>query len=244
MSEKPKHPLPMLIAFSGIDGAGKSTQIAYLCASLEQAGRRVRLLSFWDDVAKMKSLREGVGHKVFKGDEGVGTPERPIKRRDKNVQSPVMTFVRLAIYLIDAVSLRKTVHKALRTQVNVVIFDRYIYDELANLNLGNAAVRLYIKGIMALVPKPNVSFFLDADPEQAFCRKPEYPIEFLHSNRRAYHALSQLLGCNTVISPMSISDVRNQIAAHIYRAPFFQPSTCANFETAKPNTECRSEVAR
>ena len=211
MSDSPKKPRAMLVSFSGIDGAGKSTQIANLCARLHEAGLVVKLITFWDDVARLKSIREGVGHTVFKGDKGVGTPEAPIHRRDKNVRSPLMTLVRMVIYLVDAVSLRKISKDAIRSGADVVVFDRYMYDELANLNLGSAATRLYLRAIMTLVPRPDVGFVLDADPVQAFARKPEYPLDFLHSNRSSYLMLNEVLGGITVIPPMPIDEAKAEV---------------------------------
>src|SRR5580700_8410198 len=120
------------VSFSGIDGAGKSTQIEALCARLRQDGLRVQVVRFWDEIARLKGIRETTGHKVFKGDKGVGSPEAPINRRDKNVQSWPMTCVRLFIYFVDAVSTRFAAGKAFRSGADLVIFDRYTYDELAN----------------------------------------------------------------------------------------------------------------
>lgn len=217
MSDSRKNPRSILISFSGIDGAGKSTQIANLCASLHEAGLGVQLITFWDDIAKLKWIREGVGHKVFKGDQGVGTPDAPIHRRDKNVRSPLMTLFRMAIYLVDAFSLRKGIRDASRFEADVLIFDRYMYDELANLNLEAAATRLYLRGIMTLVPRPDISFVLDADPAQAFARKPEYPLDFLHSNRRSYLMLNQLLGGITVIPPMPIEEAKAEVVGYVFR---------------------------
>jgi len=199
------------ISFSGIDGAGKSTQIDALCAEMRESGRPVRLIRFWDDIARMTGLRENTGHRVFKGDKGVGTPSAPINRRDKNVQSWLMTGVRLVIYLVDAVSVRSAFKQALRDEAGLVIFDRYIYDELANLPLHNPAIRGYVRMIMKLVPRPDISYLLDADPNQARARKPEYPLEFLKSNRRSYLALSELIGGMTVIAPMSIDEAKQAV---------------------------------
>jgi thymidylate kinase len=194
------------ISFSGIDGAGKSTQIDTLCAEMRQNGRQVRLIRFWDDIAKLTGLREDAGHRLFKGDKGDGTPSAPINRRDKNVQSWLMTGVRLIIYLVDAVSVRFALKQALRAEADLVIFDRYIYDELANLPQNNPAIRAYVRMIMKLVPRPDISYLLDADPNQARARKPEYPLEFLKSNRKSYLALSELIGGMTVIAPMSVEE--------------------------------------
>jgi thymidylate kinase len=220
MSGHQKNPRSTLVSFSGIDGAGKSTQISNLCASLHQAHVNVRLITFWDDVAKLKWIREGISHMVFRSDKGIGTPEAPIHRRDKNVRSPLMTLFRMAIYLVDAFSLRKILKTATRSEADVVIFDRYIYDELANLDLGNAATRFYLRGIRALVPRPDISFLLEADPAQAFARKPEYPLDFLHSNQRSYLRLSEILGGITVIPPMPIDEAKAEVVQYVFREVF------------------------
>ncbi len=203
------------VSFSGIDGAGKSTQIEALCARLAEDGLRVQLIRFWHDIARLTNIRETAGHKLFSGDKGVGSPSTPINRRDKNVRSWLMTWVRLFIYFVDANSLRAAVKKALRSEADLVIFDRYIYDELANLTLHNRAIRAYVGLIMRLVPRPDISFLLDADPLKARARKPEYPLEYLSSNRESYLALCDLVGGITVISPMPISMVKRAILMHV-----------------------------
>jgi thymidylate kinase len=201
-------------SFSGIDGAGKSTQIANLRGRLQSAGMRVKLVTFWDDVARLKRIREGAGHTLFQGEKGVGSPEKPVNRRDKNVRSWPMSVVRLGLYFVDALSLRAAVTKALQSGADFVICDRYIYDELANLNLANPAARAYVRMIMKLVPRPDVSYFLDADPAAARARKPEYPLDFLYISRASYFTLIELIGGITVIPPMSIQDAEREVIRH------------------------------
>lgn len=206
------------VSFSGVDGAGKSTQIANLTEHLENAGLRVGLVTFWDDVATLKTFREGVGHKVFQGEKGVGSPEAPIARRDKNVRSPLVSLCRLGFYFFDALSLRDKMRAIQSTDADVIIFDRFLYDELANLNLQNPIIRLYIRSLMKLVRRPQVSFFLDANPVEARARKPEYPLDFIHSNRNAYLALSRILGGVTVIPPLPLPAAKAAVVGHIFRA--------------------------
>jgi thymidylate kinase len=210
------------VSFSGIDGAGKGTQIEALSSWLKEDGRRVLVIRFWDDIARLIRLRESIGHRVFKGDNGIGTPAFPIYRRDKNVKSSLMTGARLILYFIDALSLRAAVRKALRSEIDLVIFDRYIYDELANLPLGNPAIRTYIRLINKLVPKPQISYLLDADPAKARERKPEYPLEFLYSNRQSFFDLGDLIGGITVIPPMPIQEVKRAIFWHAFQKISFR----------------------
>ena len=105
-----------------------------------------------------------------------------------------MTGLRFFLYLVDAISLRNVVRNQLRGNYDFVIFDRYSYDELANLDLNNPVARTYARLIERITPDPDVAFLLDADPEAAHARKPEYPIEFVRVNRRAYMRLNELLG--------------------------------------------------
>jgi thymidylate kinase len=208
-------PRPVSVSFSGVDGAGKSTQIHALRDSLERQGLRVRIVAFWDEIAALTSLREGVGHRIFKGEKGVGSPLKPVNRRDKNIRSWPMSVVRLGLYFLDALSTRFRVRRALRSGVDAIIFDRYIYDQFANLNLRRPLLRAYVVAVMRLVPRPDVSYILDADPAHARARKPEYPLDFIKINRQAYLELAALLGGLTVIPPGPVAGVHREILRNL-----------------------------
>ena len=241
MRARHKSKSTIFISFSGIDGAGKSTQIESLRGRMESMGQRVQVIQFWNDVAMFVRFRETAAHTLFKGDKGVGTPSAPVNRRDKNVRSWRMTAVRLCLYLADAVSARFVVRKMSRCGRDVIIFDRYIYDELANLNLRNPVMRAYSMLIIKLVPQPDAAYFLDAIPIQARARKPEYPIEFLHSSRASYLALSDLIGGTKVVAPMPIRQVEEEVLRHALKElPFAAAETENGAGTDARDGTCES----
>src|SRR5260370_8325129 len=165
---------------------------------------RSTVLTFWDDIVVIGGFRELIGQEGCGGDGGVGSPEKPITRRDKNVTSTHVIGVRLFLYFLDAVYLRLFCLKLRKTEADVVIFDRYIYDELANLPLDHWFARWYVRLILHLVPVPEIAYLVDADPASARAPKPEYPLEFLRMNRELYLALSSLARNMTVIEPVSV----------------------------------------
>jgi thymidylate kinase len=207
-----KRPLAIIISFSGIDGAGKSTQIRALETWLTESGLQVSNLSMWDDVVVGARWREFASRSAFGGDQGVGSPERPLERRDKNVTSGPLQLIRLFLYLADAVSLSLRIRRLQHTgNQDVIIFDRYIYDELANLPVQQPLARSVLRMILKIAPSPDLACILDVVPEVARSRKPEYPLEFLHRNRRAYLALREFAGNLIVIENSSVVETAMKI---------------------------------
>ena len=203
---------PIVVSFSGIDGAGKSTQIERLHNSLLQSGLSVQRFAFWDNVVFLPQFRAGVSHKVLRGEVGVGAPGKPVRRNDKNARKWYLTLARSPFYLLDVLNLRRVVANARRSNADVVIFDRYIYDQLANVS-GNLAGRLYARALLALAPRPDIAYLLDADPEAALARKPEYPLDFLHAYRRAYHRLAEIAREIVLVPPADVDGVERVIAS-------------------------------
>jgi thymidylate kinase len=190
---------PLLVSFSGIDGAGKTTQIDALISSLREAGLRVRLIAFWDDVATCRRLREILGHVVFRGEVGVGAPDKPVHRRDKNIQNPFTISARMLLCLVDAAGMKFTIAKLSRSRdVDVIVFDRYLYDQLVNLGIHYRASRIYTRFLLKMIPHPDIAYLLDADPALARARKPEYPLEFLRNARACYLAISKMAGMKVI----------------------------------------------
>jgi len=187
----------VLVTFSGIDGAGKSTQIEKLQRYLTAEGIPFRQLAFWDHVAVFRGARSGFSRHVLQSDGSVGSPERPAARRDKNLQSWPLFMGRSFLHLLDVVNLRRVVRKQKQDGV-VIIFDRYIYDQLAALPMKTSWARAFARVLLRIAPKPDISYVLDAVPEEARARKPEYPLEFMRKYRSSYLVLRDMAGMELI----------------------------------------------
>jgi thymidylate kinase len=190
----------VLITFSGLDGAGKSTLIEFVSATLEGERRSVRVLHLNDDVGIYAFVR--VVRDRLRGQRAVelapGTPDprsqklqRAAPRGWRGLARRVRTLliwnkpVRRLLYLFD-LAIFQCYRIWLETiRGRVVIMDRYFYDTLVDVT--NGRPRLWTRLLERLTPEPTVPVFLDISPEESFRRKREFSIDYLRHRADVYH---------------------------------------------------------
>jgi len=135
----------MIIAFEGIDGSGKQTQIELLCAALEKAGKTCKVFKF-----PTSNARKASSHLL--GSAKISQAEL-FEDFSKDIESSTPL-------LQDATK-----------KFNYVILDRYIYSTIAyqggEIGFENALEKA--KGLKLV--KPDVVVFLKLDPNEASLRK-------------------------------------------------------------------------
>ena len=134
-------------------------------------------------------------------------------RRDKNHFSWPLFFLRMGVYVLDVLTLRRRLASAAK-RYEAITCDRFIYDSLVNLLSLQSRywVTEYVRLTLALVPKPDVAVFLDVPPEEAFARKPEYPLEYMERRSAAYRTLFSMLSAGrTVVARGNVSEMFSTI---------------------------------
>ena len=213
-AEVPRSARPFLITFSGIDGAGKTTQIERVTSHLQARGLRVLCLSFWEHVATWSNMRAEIGPRIVHSSDPLACVTFS-PRNNKHVRKWYLTAARSAFYVLDVARLHRVLASGHTHDYDVVIFDRYIYDQIANLDSQSMALRAYRKFLLKQAPAPDLAFVIDALPAEAFARKPEYPLEFVYRNRRSFLRLRELHAPIIVIPAASVEEMERDIRVHI-----------------------------
>lgn len=170
------------VTFSGLDGAGKTTLIAELKTALESTGLTVRRVSMYENVGLYSAVRRLRRRRRRLGADESPPPAFRSTTAQRVIHGTLLTKlllpVDLALFLLQ--------WRRLRATADVVIFDRYFYDSVIELH---AEVRGWGSAVLACVPRPAVSVFVDVEPAVAFARKGEHTVAELARRDQAYRLL-------------------------------------------------------
>jgi len=198
----------MLITFSGLDGAGKSTLIASLKAALEERKRPVTVLHMHRDIGLYAWVwfirdtikgsidgrsKEGRRNETEQAEKHAGEQGRVVAAVLRVRRSILWhPSVRGCVYLVDL--LLFLFYRLYIEQVKNRIFitDRYFYDRLADLSNGGSSGYPLAGGVRLLerlIPTPDIAIFVDVTPEEAYARKEEHSLPYLNCRQRTYQKL-------------------------------------------------------
>jgi thymidylate kinase len=210
----------MLITFSGLDGAGKTTLITELARALESSGRSVTRLTMYDDIGLYSVIRRIRGNPADlpkDPEQHRSAPREARKRLPRSVLGAALAvlrarFVKRLLLPLDVSFFLMKRARVMRT-ADVLILDRYFYDSLVELR-GEAA--WWGRAFLAVLPSPELSVFVDVDPAIAFSRKGEYDVPELSRRERAYRLLFGRLPHGVIIRNDSLSAAKAQLLKTVF----------------------------
>lgn len=190
----------MLVAFSGVDGCGKTTQAKALQTAFETC--HIRTHYIWSRGGSATWLRFFTrwGSKTQTTQVGgLSSTEDKVRLRQQRFRSPWLRWGWTWLTTVELLLLYSR-HIVLPLLFGwVVICDRYFYDTLADwaAYFGEAEIekRWASKILRWFSPRPRMAYWLDVSPGVARSRSSDkVPEDFLAAQHASYQRLAQLYG--------------------------------------------------
>jgi thymidylate kinase len=179
----------LVITFSGVDGAGKSTVIEHVKERLEKKWRkRVVVIRHRPSVLPILSAwKYGKA-----GAEARSVQNLPRQGQNFSLSS---SLVRFSYYYLDYVVGQVVIWLKHTRRGHIVLYDRYYFDFIndgrrSNINLPAR----FTQALYAFVSKPKLNFFLYADPQEILRRKQELSASTITQLTQQYKSLFGELG--------------------------------------------------
>jgi thymidylate kinase len=162
--------IPKIIVITGVDGSGKTTQATLLFKSLKQQGLSVGFVQQFSPNRITKIILKRAGSRLKKAERSVSKQSYFNKNNSKS--SIFKSFLRFSAITFTLYSgwIRTWSKFLLHMSSEVIISDRYFYDDLIKANwLYGANINNNL--LFNLVPKPSIIFYLDIPAELAWTRE-------------------------------------------------------------------------
>jgi thymidylate kinase len=213
----------LLVALSGIDGAGKSSQARWLADSLTALGADVEVV--WNDMlgnralnllgAPAKALLRLAGHRgerLARYDDAPPQSDAPAASAVRSVWSMIVT---LANALEQQVVATRSLGRG-----RVIVFDRSPLDlAVRMLVLYRTHAEAQRRLIQLAAPRPDLAFFLDIPAEVSLARKNDiWSASQLHEHTMLYSALAPTFGVRRLDGQRPPDEIAAEIAREAWLA--------------------------
>jgi thymidylate kinase len=173
----------MIIAFGGLGGSGKTTQIKEIESFIKNNGLSfktfiLRDLLLWPKIVNsfknnLRTINLKKEH-IIKND----LPENKKNFLFKSLRAKYIV-IRNIFYIFDFWRVYIFYFFIANKKYKFVLIDRYFYDFLAELFYPDENISFFKRVLLFLTPPPDIYFYFRVTPEIAFQRKKEFNIDIL-----------------------------------------------------------------
>lgn len=189
-----------LISLSGIDGAGKSTQINLIEKYLRDKGLSVYVTESMFGYFLFKPFIQNL-RKITKS-----PTKGPVKRNNNPLYKMWFVFAFVDIWASYFIKIRH-----LLVKYDVLIADRYYTDLWANILYYGYCPKWAFELLIPFLPKADLSIWLSVEPKNVFKREMEFDKNYYYSQQIIYERFRSLGNYKTVDANGSPEEVLNKI---------------------------------
>jgi len=200
-----RYPTGMLITILSPDGGGKSSVSKEVLDKLLGLFRATKYIHWRPGL--LPQLRA-----LFNRTEGEVSPyvTRP---HSVGNQNRIVSFLRWVYYSLDFIVGYYLKLLPMKIQTTAIMMDRYYYDIIIDpMRYGFNLPNWLLKIILPIIPKPDLSIFLDNSPEVLHTRKHELPLDELERQVKSWRRfLHRLPNVCIVTTNKPIDEVVNEV---------------------------------
>jgi len=211
--DRVRHP-GMVITFSGVDGAGKSTILEESRKILAEKYRKEIVL-----LRQRPSIFPILSSYKYGKKEAEQKAANTLPRTGTN-KSKISSFIRFMYYYCDYVLGQFYVYLKHTLKGHIILYDRYYFDYIVDSKRANIVLPpKFIKALYRFVFKPDLNVLLYADPDLILARKQELSEEDIRKLTGDFKALfgefdnkhkaSTYLQINNVVLKKTLERIEN-----------------------------------
>ncbi|MDP3791512.1 MAG: hypothetical protein Q8R38_05680 [Candidatus Omnitrophota bacterium] len=204
----------MIIAFSGIDGSGKTTAAEFVLDYLRKRNITAEYSHIIRDSFYHKILHKVIG-KVSKNAQR--SLEENLRKKKGGISIFISKCMKKMVLFINLLCFNLQYHRYKNNIQHNIVTDRYFYDDIVQ----GVYLGIMRKGFLVMFKKciiqPDIVFFLRSEPALAYDRKREYDKEYFIVKSVLYDDMYRAVP-NVRIAEGSMDNIKGVVKNYLEKA--------------------------